>query len=201
VTISELSAAQDLFTLLTQSIRQLPPTNTSAKGKKVQFNAFNNRLDIPLPSRLAREGFPCVRLLEQRRMHNTLADFPNREVYEGKLRNGPGTGGTLDESELPGFGNVLLDIQAQDKSDPSHYKANATDDHARLAWIEVTGKRINHESTKSLCVKEHIDVFFKRIFPHLLAYFKQVNKNMGEYSMIICAYGHAVRHLSPGNDY
>lgn len=32
------------------------------------MNPFSGRLDIPLPCRLVNEGFPCVRLIEQRRM-------------------------------------------------------------------------------------------------------------------------------------
>lgn len=47
--------------------RQLKPVNTCSTGK-LQFNAFSERLDIPLPCRLVREGFPYVSLKEQQRM-------------------------------------------------------------------------------------------------------------------------------------
>jgi senataxin len=53
--------------------RQLEPTNTSAKGN-VQFNPFHERSNIPLLSRMKREGFPCVELVEQHRMVSIRSD-------------------------------------------------------------------------------------------------------------------------------
>lgn len=47
--------------------RQLAPTNTSSKGKLVHSH-FGAQLDIALPNRLVKEGFPFVFLKEQQRM-------------------------------------------------------------------------------------------------------------------------------------
>ena len=60
--------------------RQLEPTNTCAKGR-VQFNPFNERLNIPLLSRLKREGFPCVELVEQHRMNHHISAWPSKNFY------------------------------------------------------------------------------------------------------------------------
>ena len=96
--------------------RQLKPTNTSAKGK-IQFNALSDRLDIPLPCRLAEEGFPIYRLLEQRRMHASIAKFPNDKIYDGMLRNGPEMYRPL-ESVRPGMREALINILAKSAKRP-----------------------------------------------------------------------------------
>ncbi len=172
----------------------MKPTNTCSRGK-INFNAFNDRLDIPLPCRLVEEGFPHYRLLEQRRMHQVLSRFPNREFYKGKLRDGAGTDLPLD-ARLPGLSKALKTIVAEHGShsfDESRlYKAEATDADIRLHWVEVKGDRVRHPGTKSLCVREHVQVFFKMILPRLIECFRQMDKRVDEHVMIICAYTYAV---------
>ncbi|KAK0260293.1 hypothetical protein LTS09_005109 [Friedmanniomyces endolithicus] len=174
--------------------KQLKPTNTCSRGK-INFNAFNDRLDIPLPCRLVDEGFPHYRLLEQRRMHQDLSRFPNREFYKGKLRDGAGTDLSLD-ARLPGLSKALKTVVAEHGShsfDESRlYKAEATDADIRLHWVEVKGDRVRHPGTKSLCVREHVQVFFKMILPRLIECFRQMGKRVDEHVMVICAYTYAV---------
>ena len=73
------------------------------------FNYYSDRLDISLPTRLIKESFPCHYLFEQRRMHPVLSDYPNREIYRGKLVNGPGRSASLNE-QMPGLRKVLADV-------------------------------------------------------------------------------------------
>ncbi|KAK5119587.1 hypothetical protein LTR85_007416 [Meristemomyces frigidus] len=152
--------------------RQLKPTNTSSTGK-VQFNAYSDRLDIALPCRLVREGFPCFRLLEQRRMHWVIASFPNVNFYEGNLRDGPGANSRLNDIK-PGFRRQLSRILA------------GQDGQA----IEVKGER-RMAPSRSMLVQEHVDFFFDWIFPKLREYFSQFTEKkdrMEDNVMIICAY-------------
>ncbi|KAK4548272.1 hypothetical protein LTR36_010142 [Oleoguttula mirabilis] len=171
--------------------RQLKPTNTSSKDK-VQFNAYSDRLDVALPCRLVREGFPCFRLLEQRRMHWVVASFPNANFYDGKLRNGPGANERLDDIK-PGFKRQLEMILAgQPHSNYLRQKfmAGANEEDVRLVWIEVKGER-RMAASRSMLVQEHVDVFFNHIFPKLRGYFSQFTDKkdmMEENVMIICAY-------------
>ncbi|KAK1810468.1 hypothetical protein LTR12_015158 [Friedmanniomyces endolithicus] len=180
--------------------KQLKPTNTCSRGR-INFNAFNDRLDIPLPCRLVEEGFPHYRLLEQRRMHQVLPRFPNREFYKGKLRDGAGTDLPL-EAKLPGLSKALKAIVAEHGShsfDESRlYKAEATDADIRLHWVEVKGDRVRHPGTKSLCVREHVQVFFKMILPRLIECFRQMDKRVDEHVMIICAYTYALHEYLDG---
>ncbi|KAF2774488.1 hypothetical protein EJ03DRAFT_347084 [Teratosphaeria nubilosa] len=184
--------------------KQLRPTNTCSRGA-VTFNAFNHRLNIDLPSRLVREGFPVYRLLEQRRMHRAISAFPNRHIYNSKLRDGPGTDADLDE-KFPGLKQVLINIQADhgipNRSERHIYKHVATDAMARLHWVEVHGKRIRNPASQSICVDKHVDVFFAKIYPSLRDYFGGSGKKLNENVMVICAYGFAlhqyhdrIRHL------
>lgn len=54
------------------------------------------RGDITLPKRLIAEGFQSVvHLKEQNRMHPDLAEFFNKFIYKGSLRNAPATQRTL----------------------------------------------------------------------------------------------------------
>lgn len=46
---------------------QLKPTNTTSKGNLV-FGQFNEQLDLALPSRLVKHGFPFTYLKKQQRM-------------------------------------------------------------------------------------------------------------------------------------
>lgn len=45
----------------------MKPTNKSAQGL-IEFNPYNKRLEISLPMRLIRQGFPSIELREQMRM-------------------------------------------------------------------------------------------------------------------------------------
>lgn len=67
-----------------------------------------------------------------------------------------------------------------------------SEDKARHHYIQVKGSRKPlHEGTPSVCVREHVDVFFDHIFPSLQEYFKE---KISENVMIICAYGASVSH-------
>ncbi len=169
--------------------RQLLPTNTSSRGR-TQYNYYSDRLDIPLPNRLEMEGFPCHRLLEQRRMHEAISAFPNTIVYEGKLRDGPGMDVSL-EAHMPGLREVLLDIVSS-ASIPAGGQSTPwlTDNDLRRHYIEVYGRKVEYE--KSVAVLEHIDVFMVQIFPKLFKFFRASGRSMKEEVMIICAYNYAV---------
>lgn len=174
--------------------KQLKPTNTSSKGDVV-FNAFSARLNISLPARLVNENFQCHRLVEQRRMHESLASFPNEKIYGGLLRNGPGMDDVL-ESRKPGLWKVLSAILLQSSSlkpqEYEQYQHQSADSQLRLHWIEVLGKREVHPVTNSSCVQKHVDVFFDLIYPMLREYFDQTGQKMSESVMIICAYSYAL---------
>lgn len=164
----------------------------------MQFNAYNDRLDISLPCRLAREQFPCFRLLEQRRMHHTISGFPNINFYDGGLRNGPNTNNVLDriKSGLQHQLEMILGGQPHSVIKRNHFiSGNATEDDVRLVWIEVRGRR-EVSPNHSMIVQEHVDVFFKSIFPKLHGYFKAKKSKMEENVMIICAYSATVSYLT-----
>ncbi|WEW58688.1 hypothetical protein PRK78_004156 [Emydomyces testavorans] len=66
--------------------KQLRPTvisHTSTPRK----NEFSAQLTVSFPERLKQVGFPSVQLVEQHRMRPELAEFPNRRVYNGLMRN------------------------------------------------------------------------------------------------------------------
>lgn len=176
--------------------KQLQPTNTSSKGAVV-FNPFSARLNISLPVRLVGEGFPCYRLVEQRRMHSSLAAFPNHKIYNDLLRNGPGMNDNL-EMRKPGFAKVLSKILLQSRSltplEREQYETQllSSDTKLRLHWIEVAGTRKVHPVTCSSTVTEHVDVFFKTIYYELSDYFQRIKEKMGKHVMIICAYSYAL---------
>lgn len=181
--------------LLTIIDRQLKPTNTSAK-EKIQFNAYSNRLDIALPCRLVREGFPCYRLREQRRMHTTIASFPNNKFYDGELRNGPGTSKVLDAVK-PGLQcqlEMILGGQPYSNRRRQYFMGGAHENDVRLVWLEVNGRR-EMAPSRSMIVQAHVDVFFNWVFPKLHGYFKQSTENMEDNVMIICAYSATVSQL------
>lgn len=178
-------------TLLTSN-RQLRPPNKSA-DRKVQYNHYLKRLDISLPLRLKREGWPCFELKEQYRMHACIADFPNRNIYDGQLRNGPVTYKTLEQT-TPGLRAVLLDIimeyGTEGDVDPSQYRLTASDAELRLHWIEVYGQRVKDRSPWA--VKEHSDVVLNQIMPQLCKYFNDKGEKTSESLMIIAAYNYQV---------
>ncbi|KJY02467.1 hypothetical protein TI39_contig50g00005 [Zymoseptoria brevis] len=181
--------------------RQLQPTNTCIRdhnrdtGVHTQYNAYFDRLDISLPCRLVAEGFPFVRLKEQRRMHKCLSDFPNRKVYNGELRDGPGMDKSL-EAVRPGLLAVLTDIIAGSAAlslpEREAYLAEASEEKARLHWIEVEGDREKNQS-QSWKTENHVQVFFSEIYPKLLAYFKGRQEKMSEFVMLICSYSFTIR--------
>ena len=182
--------------MLTLIDRQLPPPNTSAKDRKANamFNYFYERLDMPLPNRLVEEGFPCYYLVEQRHMHRTISDFPNRKIYGGKLRDGPGMDISLEE-QMPGLPEVLRNIimrEFRQSANRERFTREKNDDDLRRFYIQVDGERFASEATGSMAVAEHVEVFFKKIFPDLQAYFKRTGKSMNKEVMIICAYNHQV---------
>jgi superfamily I DNA and/or RNA helicase len=128
-------------------------------------------------------------------MHKSISAFPNREIYRSKLRDGAGTSTSLD-SKFPGLRDVLIGIQAQhgvrNSVAQEQYFEHATDDMARLHWIEAWGRRRRHPSTKSINVAEHVKVFFDSILPPIQAYFMANGKNVQDHVMIICAYSWAL---------
>lgn len=186
--------------------RQLEPTNVSAKGA-VQFNPFNDRLGIPLLSRLKRQGFGCVELLEQHRMvgflkpreaadfvltseqSHHIADFPFRVFYANGMRSSASTYVTL-RNKLPGLHACLAKIcESHLPSTFCSYHPALQDLCIRTKYVQVAGRRDN--STRSAVVREHIVAFFERIYWHLHAYFQEKTQ---QNVMIICAYKGAVSH-------
>ena len=173
---------------------QLAPTNTASDGKLV-FGQYTKQLDIALPHRLVKEGYPYVFLREQQRMHPCISKFPNAEFYDGRLRDGPRVRMTLEEEGatcMRGLSKVLHGILQKSRTTPAEaadYWENRTDEQARHAYIEVDGMRQKGPGGVSSYVPEHIEVFFKQIFPDLQAFWGvETSKNL----MIICAYRHAV---------
>lgn len=149
---------------------------------------------MPLPTRLVQEGFPCYYLREQRRMHEAISSFPNRKIYDGRLRDGPGMDSALD-AYIPGLRDTLEIIVANeiaDEGEAARFSQTVTDNDLRRHYIEVTGNRFPHPATKSLAVREHTAVFFDKIFPGLQILMKDAGKSMHDEVMIICAYNHQV---------
>ncbi|SMR51281.1 unnamed protein product [Zymoseptoria tritici ST99CH_1E4] len=171
--------------------KQLRPPNKSA-DRKIQYNYYLKRLDISLPNRLKREGWPCLELKEQYRMHACLSDFPNRMVYHGELRNGPVTHMTLDEVK-PGLRAVLTAIITErgleDDLERLEYQLEASDAKARLHWIEVDGNRVRDRAPWA--VKEHTRVVLAQIMPKLCEYFKSRGEKTIDELMIVVAYNYA----------
>ena len=128
-------------------------------------------------------------------MHSAISSFPNRKIYGGKLRNGPDMNVTIDE-QMPGLRNILVDIISDEITNPAkqdRFRKIVSDADLRRHYVEVKGTRVPHESTKSMIVHEHIDVFFNKIFPKLREYFRSNDKSMNKHVMIICGYNFAVR--------
>ena len=100
---------------------------------------------------------------------------------------------------MPGLSDVLHGIIESsvtycDDGMLEQYRASKTDEKARHAYIQVAGERLQGDDGTSSYVQEHIDVFFKRIFPALQTYFgPKTSKNL----MIICAYTAAVSLARP----
>jgi superfamily I DNA and/or RNA helicase len=142
---------------------------------------------------LKREGWPVIELKEQYRMHQCIADFPNRMVYNGQLRDGPITMRTLDAAK-PGLRAVLTDIITEhgirDDNERAQYRLEGSDAKARLHWIEVTGMRVKEMG--SAAIQEHSDVVIDQIVPKLIEYFKSRGEKVADEVMILCAYSHAV---------
>ena len=165
----------------------------SAQGN-VQFNEFSERNDISLPGRLMSQGFPHYTLIEQCRSHEVIANLSNQLVYNGELRNGPGTGRLL-EKKLP----VLLDCLFGPHNLASNpnwfFSEKRLDARARWQWIQVHGTREVNASTGSSIVVQHVGIFFNRILPGLLKYSVENKARVGTMKdniMIICAYTNAV---------
>lgn len=159
------------------------------------YSPFSSRLDVALPTRLIRQGFECVRLGTQYRMHPVLSQFPREHIYNGRFIDGPGVDRPLEDVE-PGLRKVLTDIIAdsiEDTEKREAYRQEADDAKARLHWIQVQGKKI--EDSKSKAVLEHVDLFFDNVFQPLYKYFKDRGKKMKDHVLILCAYRHAVRMI------
>lgn len=130
-------------------------------------------------------------------MHWSIASFPNREIYDGEMRDGPGTDKPLHDIK-PGLDYVLADIIARYGAFDSmearaSYRTEASDEKARLHYIEVKGDRkALSPSNGSMLVREHVDAFFDKIFPKLRVYFAMRGESVADNVMIICAYGAAV---------
>ena len=163
----------------------MKPVNTCYKNR-IQYTPFAERLDIALPTRLIRQGFPCYRLKEQRRMHPALSAFPRDYIYSGGLRDAPETHRPLDET-MPGLREILTDIVAEhgihDDVKREAYRLEASDEKARLHWIQVDGKNSNET------VSNHVDFFFQKIFPKLRAYF---GEKFVDNVLVVCAYNKQV---------
>lgn len=181
--------------------------NTTSKDG-FQFGQFNQQIDVALPTRLIRQGFPFIELREQSRMvssllaasalfvieltrfqHPVLSRFPNEVFYSGTLRDSA----RVETPMSPALKGVLDGIIAKSFTEaPARqvYLDTALESQARNHWIQVKGKREPlREGQTSVCVKEHVDVFFDHIFPDLQEHFgEETSKNL----MIICAYGAAV---------
>ena len=127
-------------------------------------------------------------------MHRAISSFPNRKIYDGKLRDGPGMDVSLDD-HLPGLSKVLEDIVAGSifgEEAQTLFRTNVKDDDLRRQHVEVNGQRFPHPSTKSPAVTEHVDIFFTKIFPPLQVFLKAVGKSVNKEVMVICAYNHQV---------
>lgn len=131
-------------------------------------------------------------------MHATIAAFPMRETYGDDMRNSPGTHGKLD-NKYKGLRqrliNNIADHGIEGAAAREAYKKEASDDQARLHWIQVSGTRVRNTQTGSSFVVEHVSAFFDKIYPCLREYFDSEGLKMGEHVMIICSYAAAVsRH-------
>lgn len=96
---------------------------------------------------------------------------------------------------MPGLNDILHRIIYKSYStvnttlSADHYWNNRTDEKARHHYLEVQGQRRSGDDGTSKYVQEHIDVFFKHVFPSLQDYWQgETSKNL----MIICAYTAAV---------
>ncbi|KAK4499400.1 hypothetical protein PRZ48_009914 [Zasmidium cellare] len=173
--------------------RQLGPVNTCAR-EPYEFNPFNKRLDTSLLSRLIRQGFPHIALTVQERLHPALSKFPGKEFYDGLITDSAKVQRPL-EAVKPGFARVLHEIIAAPISTRSEeaseeYLKNATDDQARLHYIELPVSTVRSDDRNSIAVPAHIDVFFRQIFPPLQSFFgEETEKEV----MLIVAYGLAVK--------
>lgn len=90
---------------------------------------------------------------------------------------------------------LLVDTIAtgiMDQNARAWFLESATDEHARLHYIEVLGQKEKDEQTSSSVVREHIKVFFEKIFFGLHEHFGSA---LVSNVMVICAYSHAVRRL------
>ena len=127
-------------------------------------------------------------------MHRVLSSYPNRKIYHGKLRDGPGMDVPL-ENQMPGLSQVLKDIISSTfryDQNRQFWLSNVKDDDLRRHHVQVDGERIKHPSTKSMAVLEHVDVFFEKLYPRLEMYFRKIGRSIHQEVMIICAYNHQV---------
>ncbi|KAK5111305.1 hypothetical protein LTR85_012200 [Meristemomyces frigidus] len=158
---------------------QLKPTNICSHGK-LQFNMFNECMDIPLPCRLVREGFPYVQLREQQRMHSVLSRFVSSEFYDDELRDSPRVQIALDMVK-PGLIDLALDPILR----KAHVPSTAERENGRLP------DKGGASAHRFKVVKAHIEVFFARMFPELQAYFGEGTQ---ENLMIVCGHSFALHH-------
>ncbi|KAI7182729.1 hypothetical protein KC363_g8613 [Hortaea werneckii] len=142
----------------------LKPTNTCAFDP-VQFAEFRRRGDISLPKRLIAEGFQSVvHLKEQNRMHPDVAEFVNKSVYKGVLRNAPATQQTLKQ-QYPGLAEtlrrILVDLQCISEA------GDAPERTLRVHYLELEAERRLNQQTKSAVVLEIAELFMESIWPKL----------------------------------
>ncbi|KAI7476554.1 hypothetical protein KC351_g9390 [Hortaea werneckii] len=143
---------------------QLKPTNTCAFGP-VQFAEFRRRGDISLPKRLIAEGFQSVvHLKEQNRMHPDVAEFVNKSVYKGVLRNAPATQQTLKQ-QYSGLAEtlrrILVDLHCISEA------GDAPERTLRVHYLELEAERRLNQQTKSAVVLEIAELFMESIWPKL----------------------------------
>lgn len=166
----------------------MKPINTCFTNR-AQYTPFAGCLDVALPTRLIRQGFPVFRLEEQRRMHPALTAFPRDYIYNGRFRDAPEMLKPLDDT-MPGLRSVLTDIIAEhgihDEVDREAYRLEASDAKARLHWLQVEGTKGDEQ------VPKHVQLFFETIFPKLRAYFESRGKKLVDNVLLVCAYNKQV---------
>lgn len=121
--------------------------------------------------------------------HECLSDFPNRQLYGGRLRDGRGTSRLLEE-ERPGLKRALSGIltSRMGELERAQWENTNTERAVRNAWIRVSGT-VEKDHFQSRKVATHPDIFFEKIFPALHDYFWD---DMEEEVMIMCAYKNSV---------
>lgn len=123
--------------------RQLSPINMTTP----KYNEHSSRGNTPFQTRLMEENFPYTMIVQQNRAAIALMDFPNKRLYDGKLRTSERmTKITLDE-QAKGLKAALITILKQE---------DGVDEAVlRTSWIELPGTRLTNQFNQSKVVLEH----------------------------------------------